>query len=156
MEDKIAAVQDAVGSVPRKDRPTYFFFDYDAGTKQPTAICNKQIGNAVITLAGARNVFADCDGTYRQVGWEEVVSKNPDWIQLAVRNRGSAAETRKAFDEAQEWLEHNAATKELKAVKKGNFLRIGSEETTIAGVRNADTVEKIARALYPGKAQAER
>lgn len=118
------------------------------------AICNKQIGNAVITLAGARNIFADCAGTFRPVGWEDVVAKNPDWIQLAVRNRGSEAETRKAFDDARKWMENNPATKDLKAVKDGKFLRIGSEETTIAGVGNADTVEEIANALYPGKVRA--
>ncbi|MFC8125906.1 ABC transporter substrate-binding protein [Streptomyces sp. NPDC057302] len=156
MERKVSSVQKAVGSVPAKDRPSYFFFDYDAGTKQPIAICNRQIGNAVITMAGARNIFADCSGTYRPVGWEDVVAKNPDWIQLAVRNRGSEAQTQKAFDEARRWLENNAATKDLKAVKKGRFLRIGSEETTIAGVGNADTIEKIATAVHPGKLRAEQ
>ncbi|WP_419996307.1 ABC transporter substrate-binding protein [Streptomyces boninensis] len=154
MRKRVGAVHKAVGGTAQKDRPSYFFFDYDAGTKQPMAICNKQIGNAVITSAGARNVFAGCDGDYQPVGWEDVVAKNPDWIQLAVRNRGSAAETRAAYDEAQRWLERNPATKGLEAVRKGRFLRIGSEATTIAGVANADTVRRIAATLYPGKVKA--
>ncbi|MET8028901.1 ABC transporter substrate-binding protein [Streptomyces avermitilis] len=151
MKKKVAAVQEAVGGTAENKRPTYFFFDYDAGTKQPSVVCNRQVAHAVITLAGARNAFADCDGDHQQVGWEDVISKNPDWIQLGVRNRGSEAANKKAFDEAQKWLESNAATKGLKAVKGGHFLRIGSEQTTIAGVTNADTVEQIAKALYPGK-----
>ncbi|MGW7041423.1 ABC transporter substrate-binding protein [Streptomyces avermitilis] len=151
MKKKVDAVQEAVGGTAENKRPTYFFFDYDAGTKQPSVVCNRQIAHAVITLAGARNAFADCDGDYQQVGWEDVISKNPDWIQLGVRNRGSEAANKKAFDEAQKWLESNAATKGMKAVKDGHFLRIGSEQTTIAGVTNADTVEQIAKALYPGK-----
>ncbi|MCQ8187715.1 ABC transporter substrate-binding protein [Streptomyces rugosispiralis] len=151
MKEKVGAVQKAVGKTAEAERPTYFFFDYDAGTKQPTAVCRKQIANAVITLAGARNVFADCDGDYKQVGWEDVISRNPDWIQLGVRDRGSEAANEKAFDEARKWLESNSATKGLKAVEEGHFLRIGSEQTTIAGVENADTVQKIAKALYPGK-----
>jgi len=151
MKEKVGAVQTAVGGTPESERPTYFFFDYDAGTKQPTVVCNRQVANAVITLAGARNVFADCDGDYQQVGWEDVIAKNPDWIQLGVRNRGSEAANKKAFDEAQKWLESNAATKGLKAVKEVHLLRIGSEQTTIAGVTNADTVQRIAKALYPGK-----
>ncbi|MHA5053708.1 ABC transporter substrate-binding protein [Streptomyces sp. SD15] len=151
MKQKVDAVQQAVGQTAESKRPTYFFFDYDAGTQQPTVVCNRQVANAVITLAGARNAFADCDGDYQQVGWEDVISKNPDWIQLGVRNRGSEAANKKAFDEAQKWLETNAATKGLKAVKDGHFLRIGSEQTTIAGVTNADTVEEIAKTLYPGK-----
>jgi iron complex transport system substrate-binding protein len=151
MREKVDAVQAAVGGTARSERPTYFFFDYDAGTKQPSVVCNRQVANAVITLAGARNAFADCDGDYQQVGWEDVISKNPDWIQLGVRNRGSEAANKKAFDEAEKWLRTNAATKGLKAVEEGHFLRIGSEPTTIAGVTNADTVQQIAKTLYPGK-----
>ncbi|MFE3649720.1 ABC transporter substrate-binding protein [Streptomyces sp. NPDC059122] len=151
MKAKVDAVRKVVGGTPEGKRPTYFFFDYEAGTKQPTVICNRQVANAVITLAGARNVFAACDGDRKQVGWEDVIAKNPDWIQLGVRNRGSAAANKKAFDEAQQWLETNPATKGMKAVQEGHLLRIGSEQTTIAGVENADTVETIAKTLYPGK-----
>ncbi|MFI1467191.1 ABC transporter substrate-binding protein [Streptomyces wuyuanensis] len=151
MKEQVDGVQKAIGGTAENARPTYFFFDYDAGTKQPIAVCNRQVANAVITLAGARNVFADCDGDFKQVSWEDVVSENPDWIQLGVRNRGSQAANDKAFDEARKWLEGNAATKGLKAVKEGKFLRIGSERTTIAGVENATVVVEIARTIHPGK-----
>jgi iron complex transport system substrate-binding protein len=151
MKKKVAAVQRAVGGTPRSARPTYFFFDYDAGAQQPVVVCNRQVANAVITLAGARNLFADCDGTTRRVGWEDVISRNPDWIQLAVRNKGSRAANERAFDDAERWLRSNPATKGLKAVREGHFLRIGSERTTIAGVANADTIETIAKTLYPGR-----
>ncbi|MFJ5798668.1 ABC transporter substrate-binding protein [Streptomyces decoyicus] len=151
MKETVDAVQKAVGGTAESKRPTYFFFDYDAGTKQPSVTCNRQVANAVITLAGARNVFADCNGDYKQVDWEKVIAKNPDWIQLGVRNRGSEAANEKAFGDAEKWLKSNAATKGLKAVKEGHFLHIGSEQTTIAGVRNADTVKEIAKSLYPGK-----
>ncbi|GGS62456.1 ABC transporter substrate-binding protein [Streptomyces cinerochromogenes] len=151
MKEKVDAVQKAIAGTAENKRPTYFFFDYDAGTEQPSVTCNRQVANAVITLAGARNVFADCDGDYKQVGWEDVIAKNPDWIQLGIRNRGSEVANKKAFDEAEQWLRSHPATKGLKAVKEGHLLRVGSERTTIAGVGNADTVEEIAKALYPGK-----
>jgi len=151
MRQKVDAVRQAVGDVPESERPTYFFFDYDAGTQQPSVVCNRQIANAIITLAGARNLFADCDNDFQRVGWEDVISRNPDWIQLGVRNQGSTTANTKAFDEAEKWLKDNPATKGLTAVKEGHFLRIGSESTTIAGVTDADTVQAIAKALYPGK-----
>lgn len=151
MRAKVDAVREAVGRVPMRRRPTYFLFDFDGGTKQPTVVCNQQIANAVITLAGARNIFADCDDDRRQVGWEDVVAKNPDWIQIAVHNRGSASANKKAYNDANTWLRTNAATKELKAVRQGHLLRIGLERSTIAGVANADTVEEIAKDLYPGR-----
>lgn len=151
MRKKVARVQRAVDGTPRSERPKYFFFDYDAGTNQPTVVCNRQVANAVIDLAGARNVFADCDGDFKQVGWEDVVAKAPDWIQLGIRDRGSEAANEKAFDEAQEWLESNSATRGLKAVRKNHFVRVVSERTTIAGVANADAVEEISRTLRPGR-----
>ncbi|WP_331766263.1 ABC transporter substrate-binding protein [Embleya sp. NBC_00896] len=149
MEQKLGAVRTALAGVPQDRRPTYFFFDFDAGTKQPIAVCGKQVANAVITLAGARNVFADCDGDYKPVAWEDVVARNPDWIQLGVRDKGSAEANAKAYDEAERFLRGFDATKGLNAVKGGRFVRIGSERTTIAGVRNADTVQQIASTIHP-------
>ncbi|MFD8597929.1 ABC transporter substrate-binding protein [Kitasatospora sp. NPDC059646] len=149
MDGTLDRVAVALGALPDDRRPSYFFFDYDAGTQQPTAVCRRQIANAIITLAGARNAFADCDADFRPVGWEEVVARNPDWIQLGVRNRGSADDTRAAFDEAERFLRDNPATRDLTAVRQGRFVRIGSEVTTVAGVRNADTVQQIARTVHP-------
>ncbi|MEV6973121.1 ABC transporter substrate-binding protein [Kitasatospora sp. NPDC093806] len=149
MEKQIGEVRTATAAVPEAQRPGYFVFDFDAGTKQPMAICGKQVANAVITLAGARNVFADCEGDFKPVSWEDVVAKNPDWIQLAVRNRGSEEANRKAFDEAEAFLKSFPATQGLKAVQEGHFLRLGSEVTTIAGIRNADTVRQIAATVHP-------
>ncbi|MFI9327019.1 ABC transporter substrate-binding protein [Kitasatospora sp. NPDC052868] len=149
MEKQIGEVRSATAAVPADQRPGYLFFDYDAGTKQPIAVCGRQVANAVITLAGARNVFADCDADFKPVSWEDVVARNPDWIQLGVRNRGSEEENRKAFEEAENFLKGFPATQGLKAVQDGHFLRIGSEVTTIAGVRNADTVRTIAATIHP-------
>ncbi|MFJ2776735.1 MULTISPECIES: ABC transporter substrate-binding protein [unclassified Kitasatospora] len=149
MEKQIGEVRTATAGVPDDQRPGYFLFDFDGGVKQPVAVCGRQVANAVITLAGARNVFADCDADFKQVSWEDVVAKNPDWIQLAVRNRGSEEDNRKAFADAEAFLRGFPATQGLKAVKDGRFLRIGSEVTTIAGVRDADTVRQIAATVHP-------
>ncbi|MFG3225701.1 ABC transporter substrate-binding protein [Kitasatospora sp. NPDC048194] len=149
MEQRIGEVRTALAGVPEDKRPGYFVFDFDAGTKQPVAVCGRQVANAVITLAGARNVFADCDADFKTGSWEDVVARNPDWIQLSVRNRGTEEATRKAFDDAEAFLRSFPATKDLKAVQEGHFVRLGSEVTTIAGVRNADAVRQIAAAVHP-------
>ncbi|MER7752055.1 ABC transporter substrate-binding protein [Kitasatospora sp. NPDC097643] len=149
MEKQIGEVRTALAGVPDAQRPSYFVFDFDAGTKQPVSVCGRQIANAVITQAGARNVFADCDADFKPGSWEDVVAKNPDWIQLAVRNRGSEEATRKAFDDAEAFLKGFPATQGLKAVQEGHFVRVGSEVTTIAGVRNADAVRQIAATIHP-------
>ncbi|MBV6697288.1 ABC transporter substrate-binding protein [Kitasatospora aureofaciens] len=149
MERRVGEVRTALAGVPDGQRPSYFVFDFDAGTKQPVSVCGRQVANAVITLAGARNVFADCDADFKPGSWEDVVAKNPDWIQLSVRNRGSEEATRKAFDDAEAFLKSFPATQGLKAVQEGHFVRLGSEVTTIAGVRNADAVRQIAATVHP-------
>ncbi|MFJ9613571.1 ABC transporter substrate-binding protein [Streptomyces noursei] len=154
MRAKVAAVRTALADVPEGKRPGYFFFDFDAGTKQPMALCGKQVANAVLTQAGARNVFADCDGDFKPVSWEDVVAKNPDWIQLGIRDRGDAAANAQAYDQAAQFLRTFPATKGLAAVRDGRFLRIGSERTTLPGTRTADTVEEIAHTLYPARFKA--
>ncbi|UQA96988.1 ABC transporter substrate-binding protein [Streptomyces halobius] len=156
MRSKVAAVRKVVDDVPRDKRPGYFFFDFDAGTRQPIAVCSKQVANAVINQAGARNVFDGCDGDFKPVSWEDVVDKDPDWIQLGVRDRGDAAANATAYEEAAAFLKGFPATKGLQAVRDGKFLRIGSEQTTIAGVGNADAVEEIAHTLYPTMFKAAR
>ncbi|MFD0166235.1 ABC transporter substrate-binding protein [Streptomyces decoyicus] len=156
MRAKTGKVHEAVGDIAPGKRPTYFFFDYDAGTKQPVAVCRRQVANAVITQAGARNVFDGCDADFKQVSWEDVVAANPDWIQLGIRNRGDAAADAKAYDEAAAFLKNFPATKGLTAVRNGKFLRIGSARTTIAGVGNADAVEEIAHTIHPERFKAAR
>ncbi|MET7799449.1 ABC transporter substrate-binding protein [Streptomyces decoyicus] len=156
MRAKTDKVHEAVGDMAPGKRPTYFFFDYDAGTKQPVAVCRRQVANAVITQAGARNVFDGCDADFKPVSWEDVVAKNPDWIQLGIRNRGDAAADAKAYDEAAAFLKDFPATKGLAAVRNGKFLRIGSARTTIAGVGNADAVEEIAHTIHPQRFKAAR
>ncbi|GAA0953309.1 ABC transporter substrate-binding protein [Nonomuraea longicatena] len=151
MNTTLAEVERAVAGAAR---PSVFFFDYDAGTDAPMTPCNRQVANAVYTLAGARNVFDDCADDFKKVGWEEVVERDPDWIQLGVRGRGDTAADARAFDEAAEFLSTFAATRDLRAVKAGRFLRIRSEVTTIGGVRNADTVRSIAAAIHPGRIKA--
>ncbi|HEX6341109.1 ABC transporter substrate-binding protein [Umezawaea sp.] len=154
MERTTGEVRAALAGVPEGERPTYYFFDVGATPGQPVAACNQQVANAVITLAGARNVYGDCSGGFKPVGWEDVVARNPDWIQLGVRNRGDARANQAGFDEAVRFLKEFPATAGLEAVREDRFLRIPSERTTIASVRNADTVREIAATLHPDLVKA--
>ncbi|WP_436497410.1 ABC transporter substrate-binding protein [Actinokineospora sp. HUAS TT18] len=149
MRAKVAKVTASVAKLPKDKVPTYFFFDFDAGTDQPIAVCGKQVANAVITLAGAKNLFADCEADFKPVGWEQVVAGNPQWIQLGVRDKGDKQDNDAAFAEAEKFLREFPATAGLDAVKQGRFVRVGSETTTIAGVRNADAVVEIAKTIHP-------
>nr|WP_200902307.1 hypothetical protein [Protofrankia coriariae] len=75
----------------------------------------------------------------------------PTGFSSACATRAAPEADDKAFDAAAQFLRTFPATSGLTAVREGRFLRVGSEQTTIAGVRNADAVQQIAAALYPGR-----
>lgn len=151
MQTDLDAVAETVADVAEEDRPTVFFFDYDAGTEMAFTACNRQVANGVITAAGGRNLFADCAATYQDVGWEQVIERDPDVILIGLRARPSSEELDTAFAEAEDFLRTFAPTSTLRAVTEGRFVRTPTELTTIAGVRNAETVQAIAATLYPDR-----
>ncbi len=152
MKEKVDAVQKAVGGTAESKRPTYFFFDYDAGTKQPMRRLQPP-GRQRRDHPGRRPQRLRRLRRRLQAGRLGGGDRQEPGLDPARPSATGAARQRttRRSTRPQKWLKSNCATKGLKAVKEGHFLRIGSEQTTIAGVRNADTVEEIAKTLYPGK-----
>ncbi|MFN8623574.1 MAG: ABC transporter substrate-binding protein [Chloroflexota bacterium] len=54
-----------------------------AGEQVPYPVGGTGIPNAVMTLAGAKNVFEDVPAVYGEVSWEQVIARNPAviWLQ---------------------------------------------------------------------------
>jgi len=92
MRQKVDAVRQASVTCRESERPTYFFFDYDAGTQQPSVVCNRQIANAIITLAAPVTSSPTATTTSSgSAGRRDL--RNPDWIQLGVPQPGSTTAT---------------------------------------------------------------
>jgi iron complex transport system substrate-binding protein len=53
---------------------------FDSGETAATVVASQGMENAIVTLAGGRNVFEDLDTQYTEVGWEEVVDRDPEVI----------------------------------------------------------------------------
>ena len=55
-------------------------FLYDSGTDQPFTSGAQAAPDALISLAGGRNIFSDLDQRWTTVGWEDVVRAAPEVI----------------------------------------------------------------------------
>lgn len=113
----------------------------------PTSIGNRQIGNAIITLAGGQNAFADRDEPQFSPDWESVVAADPDVIVIGVRRQASDAAVDGEYEKTLAKLRAGDRTKDLRAVREGRFLRVFAEDFTLPGVGNADAVDQVAGAL---------
>ena len=88
---------------------------------------------------GVENIFADIDDTWSNVGWEDVIARNPDIIVLVDAEWNTA-------EHKIELLESNPATAALPAVTEGRYLRLPFPAAE-AGVRNAQAVVDLADQL---------
>jgi iron complex transport system substrate-binding protein len=140
MEAKIANVEERLkGTSPTK------VFVYDSGEATPVAAHGLAAPQALITLGGGTNIFADVQTSWDFNSWENVVARQPDCIILNEYG-GSDATTTAAWKE--DFLKSSPLTKDLPAVKNNCFLTLTMGQLA-SGPRNADTIEAIARWLHP-------
>ena len=137
MKETIQKVQDTLGEEAYADPVTVFA--YDSGEEAPFTACQGMPGD-IIKLAGGISIFDDIEAGWATPSWEEVVERDPDVI-LVLDYDGDV-------EEKIEFLKTNDATKDLTAVKEGRiFSACCADMQGSAG--SADTVEIIARQLYP-------
>lgn len=149
MKAKTSAVATKLSGQPS---PSVFPFEYDEGTQTPFAPGNRQAVNAVITLAGGKNIFAGLDKAYQKVSWETVAQHNPDVILLIIYDNGNPTENDADFAAAEKFVRGFAPLAATNAVRTGKFARLTYEEGSNGGVRNADAVVSLAHQLHPGQA----
>lgn len=148
MKDQVATVG---SQVAKAAKPSVFPFEYDEGTQTPYAPGNRQAINAVITLAGARSIFADLNEAYQKTSWEQIADRNPDVILLIIYDKGSKKANQQAFDKAEDFVRSFAPLASVTAVKKGRFARLVYEEGSNGGVRNSQAVADLAHQLHPDR-----
>jgi iron complex transport system substrate-binding protein len=116
-------------------------FDYDSGQSAPFTGARLATPNALISLAGGRNIFASLKQSFTSVSWEQVVAAKPRCIIINDYGTPTAAQKEK-------FLETFTASKNLPAVKNHCFLPLSYDEVT-PSPRNAQAVAAIARWLHP-------
>jgi iron complex transport system substrate-binding protein len=139
----IASMQAQVASVQAKvaDLPPVSVFDYDSGTSAPFTGPGLAMPNALIGLGGGTNIFASLKQSWTSVSWEQVVAADPRCI--IINNYGTPTAAQK-----EKFLETDAITRNLTAVKNRCFLPLSYDEVT-PSPRNAQAVVAIAHWLHP-------
>lgn len=105
-------------------------FWFDSGDKTAFAGAGEGGPQLILDAVGASNVFADLDGGWADVSWEDVVAADPDVIVLADAS-WSTAEDKIAM------LERDPVLQDLRAVREEAYVVLPFSATT-PGVRLAD------------------
>lgn len=99
---------------------------------------------AITRTVGAENAFSDTHDEWPQINWETVADRDPDVIVLGDLTRKSqTAETAKAKIR---FLETNAATRNLTAVKKKRYILLSGQAMN-PSIRTVEGIEQVAAGL---------
>jgi iron complex transport system substrate-binding protein len=146
-----AKVAEVATRVRDANRPTVLYLsgEFITADKPGSALGNRHVVNAILELAGAKNVFADVDAAYQTVGWEEMAARDPDIILIGSYGYGGQEDYDKIITSARKVLSTNPATRNLRAVAQGRMYDINGSLLGSANVRNADGVAAVARIVHP-------
>ncbi|OLL76316.1 ABC transporter (iron.B12.siderophore.hemin), periplasmic substrate-binding component [Pseudonocardia sp. Ae168_Ps1] len=137
-DDVVAGMQARVDAVtaaaPRQDPPPSVFL-YDSGTDRPNTAGNQVPPNDIISLAGGRNVLADVDARWTDVGWETVVERQPEIIMILDYGDQSA-------EQKIDYLTSLPQLRSVPAIAERNFFVLDYNEG-ISGPRNIDGLERF-------------
>ncbi|QMS56745.1 ABC transporter substrate-binding protein [Kocuria varians] len=120
---------------PRPKDPAKVFV-YDSGTSEPYTAGRRTALNDMIELAGATSVSKDLDARWDTVGWESVVTKDPQAIVVVDYNK-------QPVQEKLDYLKNESPVKDSPAVKNGNIYVMDYGEA-VSGPRNMDGARKLA------------
>lgn len=137
MENKIEGVRQKINGVSSKVK----VLDFDSGRNNLAFVGCRCMADKLINLAGGQNIFNDVDKEWASVNWEEIAKRNPDVI-IVHEYRGVSGASKIAA------LKEKPLLQNINAVKNNRFVIINLDEV-YEGVRNAETVEKFAKAFYP-------
>ncbi|MBO4717918.1 MAG: ABC transporter substrate-binding protein [Spirochaetales bacterium] len=139
LQKRIDAVSTKTATIPADQRKsTIYIISY--GDWGDYAATGETYLNDVIEAAGGIN--AAKDGQYWSISKELLLAQDPDVILL-----GAYSYTDPAYEIAN--FRSLEPYSQLTASKTGNVLTINGDAAERQGVRTADTVEEIARILYP-------
>jgi iron complex transport system substrate-binding protein len=100
--------------------------------------------DALITLAGGKNIFHDATTSYPTISYETVIEKNPDVMVFPDKFMG-----RDEFSETLEDVNNRPGWESITAVKNGAIYEIDSDIISRGGPRLADALEILAKMIHP-------
>jgi iron complex transport system substrate-binding protein len=117
-------------------------FVYDSGEDTAFTAGGQGVGDQILELAGASNVFADLEDTFADVSWEQVIERNPDVIVIYDYFGTPSVEEKKAF------LRNRPDLAEVPAIRNDRFAVLTLQDAVL-GVRAPYAVGELAQQLHP-------
>lgn len=114
-------------------------FWFDSGDRTALAGVGGGGPQLIIDAVGGTNVFADAEGGWSEVSWEDVIAADPDVIVLAEAAWSSA-------QEKIDYLENDPVLSQLRAVREKAYATVWYSEST-PGARLADGAASLAEQL---------
>ncbi|WP_238654008.1 ABC transporter substrate-binding protein [Rothia uropygialis] len=130
--------KDKLKDAPRPDNPSRVFI-YDSGTTEPYTAGRRTAANSIVDLAGAHSVTSQLDARWDTVGWESVVTANPQAIVVVDYNK-------QPVEEKIRYLKEQSPLKDSPAVKHDNIYVMDYGEA-VASPRNIEAAEKLSEYL---------
>lgn len=128
-EESLAAIEEGAAGEGLR------VFWYDSGQDSAFAGAGEGGPQLILDAIGAENVFADTEGGWADVPWEDVVAADPDVIVLADAAWDTAADK-------VSFLENDPVLSQLRAVRAGAFVTLPFSATT-PGVRLVEGAETV-------------
>jgi iron complex transport system substrate-binding protein len=144
IEDMRASVDEASAKVDGV-KPLKAFV-YDSGEDTAYTAGRQGIGDQIIQLSGATNVFSDIDDTFVDVSWEQVLQRNPDVIVIYDYFGTPSVDEKKAF------LRGKPELANVPAIRDDRFAVLTLQDAVL-GIRAPFAVEALARQLHPERFQ---
>jgi iron complex transport system substrate-binding protein len=124
-------------------KPRVKVWEY-AGEETPYPVGGTGIPNAIMTLAGADNVFEDVPKVYGEVSWEQVAKRNPSVLWLQTSAGPGFVETEDGLKKA---TEKNPGIAAVDGVAKKRYVIVPYTTAGTLSVHNAEAVLDFAKKL---------
>ncbi|MBQ9896363.1 MAG: ABC transporter substrate-binding protein [Synergistaceae bacterium] len=141
MKFRVASVESKIKDV-KGDKPisVFIYQTWNAPDQPPRTVGAQAMPSAILSMAGAKNIFSDVDNSYISSSWEEVVARDPEVILLLECGNANG-------EERAQILRGNPILQGVKAIKDNKIIVIRVEEF-YPGPRAVHGLEALAKALY--------
>lgn len=140
LDARLAAAERELGDVDPVST-----FVYDSGRQAPMTAGGHGIANAIVRLAGGRNVFDGVDDSFVDVSWEQVIERRPQ--RIVILDYGTTSVRQK-----KRYLLNNPALAEVPAIEQRRFAVLPLS-SVVVGVRAPHAVTDLGRQLHPERFQ---
>jgi len=144
MKSDTAAASASTASGTKLRVGTFEYDEYQSGTLYSWGTTTTV--NAIISLAGGENIFADTTAV-DTTNWEEIIKRDPEVILIIVYNRFNEGTTEERWTKAEELLLSLPALSNVSAIKNKRFVHVLWPEVGAGGVQSVSGVVKLGKAL---------